>query len=129
MSFYINVGLPQGSILRPTWNLIYINHLLNVISSQLCIDTDDKCPISKSDRFDKTKLAGDLENDLQSFENVMSFSRMWVSAPPHLNSGFLSIISNLFEAIKALLFTSIRTTSCATNNADFSQLGPNYYYS
>lgn len=69
-SFYINVGVPQDSILGPILFLISISDLPNAISSCLYIYAEDPtiytCLSVKSDRFDEVKLATDLKNDLQS---------------------------------------------------------------
>lgn len=71
------INVPQGSILRPTLFVIFLNDLPDVVSSQLCINADDttlySC-LNKSDQLDKVKLAADLKNYLQS---VVNRCKMW----------------------------------------------------
>ena len=64
----INAGVPQGSILGPTFFLLYINDLPHDVVCDITVYADDTTVYSKCDRgsdlWQQLELASELESDL-----------------------------------------------------------------
>ena len=61
----VNTGVPQGSILGPTFFLLYINDLPDDTICNIAIYSDDTTLYSKvSDLRQQLELASELESDL-----------------------------------------------------------------
>ena len=77
--FYINAGVPQGSVLGPTLFLLFINDLPDHVTSQLAIYADDStlysCLDKTDDLFDMVELAANLEYDLRS---TVEWGKKWL---------------------------------------------------
>ena len=65
----VNVGVPKGSILRPTLFLLYINDLPDHVICDIAIYADNTTLYSKcdwaSDLWQQLELASEPESDLQ----------------------------------------------------------------
>ena len=65
----VNAGVPQGSILRPTLFLLYINGLSDDFICDITIYADDATLYSKCDRasdlWQQLELASELKSDLR----------------------------------------------------------------
>ena len=72
-------GVPQGSVLRPTPFLLYVNDLDNVICN-IAIYPDDTTLYSKchqaSDKWQQFELASELEFDLR---DTMDWDKKWLA--------------------------------------------------
>ena len=80
----INIGVPQGSILRPLLFLIYVNNILNSVSCNSRLFADDTCLLVSS-----PSLTG-LENKCN---NEMNKLQIWFSANElHMNPEKSAII-------------------------------------
>ena len=66
--YQVNVVVPQGSILGPTFFLLYINDLLDDVICNIAIYADDTTLFSKCDQapylWKLLELASELESDL-----------------------------------------------------------------
>ena len=64
----VSAGFPQGSILRSTNFLLYINNLLDEVMCSISIYADDTILFSKCDQapdlWQQLQLASELESDL-----------------------------------------------------------------
>ena len=67
--YRVNAGVPQGSILGPTFFLLYINDLPDDVICNIAIYADDTTLYSKcdqaSDLWQQLELASKLESDLR----------------------------------------------------------------
>ena len=92
----VNAGLPQGSILRPTPLLLYINDLPDDVICNIAIFADDTTLYSKydqaSDLWQQLKLASELESDLR---DTVDWGRKWLAG---FNSGKTQLV--LFDQSK-----------------------------
>ena len=66
---FINAGVPQGSILGPTFFLLYINAFPDGVICNIAINVDDTTLYSKCDEvsglWQQLELASELESDLR----------------------------------------------------------------
>ena len=60
---YISAGVPQGSVLRPLFFLVYINNLVDDISSDAKLFADDTCLFTVV--YDEIISANQLNRDLK----------------------------------------------------------------
>ena len=75
----VNVSLPQGSFLDPTFFLLYINDLPDDVICNIAIYADDttlysKCDVA-SDLWQQLELPSELESDLR---HTVGWSRRWL---------------------------------------------------
>ena len=65
----VNAGVPQGSILGPTFFLLYVNDFPDNVICNIAIYADDTTLYSKSDQapdlWRQLELASELESDLR----------------------------------------------------------------
>ena len=75
----VNAGVPQGSILRPTLILLYINDLPDDVICDIAISADDTTFYSNcdeaSDLWQQLELAFNLESDLR---NTVEWGEKWL---------------------------------------------------
>ena len=67
----VNAGVPQGSILGPTYFLLYINDLPDDVICNIAIYADDQA----CDLWQQLELTSELESDLR--DNV-DWGRKWL---------------------------------------------------
>ena len=87
----VNAGVPQGSILGPTFFLLYINDLPDDVICNIAIYADDTTLYSKcnqaSDLWQQLELDSELESDLQ---DTVDWGRTWLS---DFNAGKTQLVS------------------------------------
>ena len=75
----VNAGVPQGSILGPTFFLLYINDLPDDVICNIAIYADDTTLYSKcdqaSDLWQQLELASEIESDLR---DTVDWGRRWL---------------------------------------------------
>ena len=75
----VNVGVPQSSILGPTFFLLYINDLPDDVTCDIAIYGDDTTLYSKcdqaSDLWQQLELASELQSDLR---DTVDWGRKWL---------------------------------------------------
>ena len=90
LEYPVNAGVPQGSILRPTLFLLYINDLPDDVICNIAIYADDtlysKCN-QASDLWQQLELASELESDLQ---DTVDWGRKWLV---DFNAGKTQLVS------------------------------------
>ena len=77
--YLVNAGVPQGSILGPTFFQLYINDLPDDVICNIAIYADDTTLYSKcnqaSDLWQQLELASELESDLR---DTVNWGRKWL---------------------------------------------------
>ena len=75
----VNAGVPKGSLLSPTFFLLYINDLPDDVICDIAIYADDTTLYSKCSQtsylWQQLELAFELESDLQ---NTKDWGRKWL---------------------------------------------------
>ena len=75
----VNAGVPQGSILRPRFFLLYINDLLDNVICDIAVYADDSTLYSKcdqaSDQWQQLELTSELESDLRE---TVNWGKKWL---------------------------------------------------
>ena len=75
----VNAGVPQGSILRPRFFLLYINDLLDNVICDIAVYADDSTVYSKcdqaSDQWQQLELTSELESDLRE---TVNWGKKWL---------------------------------------------------
>ena len=78
--YAVNAGVPQGSILGPTFFVLYINDLPDDVLCNIAIYADDTTLSSKcgqaSDLRQQLELTSELESDLR---DTMDWLTLWTS--------------------------------------------------
>ena len=87
----VNAGVPQGSILGPTFFLLYINDLPDDVICDIAIYADDTTLCSKCDRasdlWQQLQLTFELESDLR---DMMDWGKKWLV---DFNAGKTQLVS------------------------------------
>ena len=87
----VNAGVPQGSILGPTFFLLYINDLPDDVICDIAIYVDDTTLYSKcdqaSDLWQQLELVSELESDLQ---DTVDWGKKWLV---DFNAGKTQVVS------------------------------------
>ena len=87
----VNAGVPQASIIGPTFFLLYINDLPDDVICNIAIYADDTILYSKcdwaSDMWQQLELASELESDLQ---DTVDWGREWLV---DFNAGKTQLVS------------------------------------
>ena len=87
----VNAGVPQGSILRPTLFLLYINDLPDDVICDIAIYADDTTLYSKcdqaSDPWQQLELASELESHLR---DTVHWGKKWLV---DFNAGKTQLVS------------------------------------
>ena len=77
--YWVNAGVPHGSILGPMLFLLYINDFPDYVICDIAIYTDDTTLYSKcdqaSDLWQQLELASELESDLR---DTVDWCRKWL---------------------------------------------------
>ena len=75
----VNAGVPKGSILGPTFYLLYINDLPDDVICNIAIYTDDTTLYSNCDQasnlWQQLELASELESDLR---DTVDWGKKWL---------------------------------------------------
>ena len=75
----VNAGVPQGSILGPTFFLLYVNDFPDNVICNIAIYADDTTLYSKSDQasdlWRQLELASELESDLR---DTVGWGKKWL---------------------------------------------------
>ena len=89
--YLINARVPQGSILGPTFFLLYINHLPHDVICDIAIYAGDTTLYSKYDRtsdlWQQLELASELESDLR---DTVDWGKKWLV---DFNAGKTQLVS------------------------------------
>ena len=88
----VNAGVPQGSILAPTFFLLYINDLPDDVTCSITIYVDDtilfsKCDQEPSDLLQQLQLAFEFDSDLR---DTVNWDRKWLA---DFNAGNTQLVS------------------------------------
>ena len=122
--YSVNAGVPQGLIAGPTFLLLYINDLPDVICNVTIYDDDttlySKCDHA-SDLWQQLELAFELESDLQ---DIVDLGRKWLV---DFNAGKNQLVS--FDHSNDTLAIDLRMNGCALEgNSSFKMLAVDFLF-
>ena len=122
--FSINAGVSQGSILSPTFFLLYISDLPDDFICNIAIYADDSTLYSKcdqvSDLWQKLEFASELESDLR---DIAAWVRKWLV---DFNVGTNQLVS--FERFNNTGTIDVKTDgSVLEEKSSFKMMGLSFF--